>query len=344
MKKPPIEVQNIKLSELSELMESIKGVECNLQYRLSIIKYEKNVKETIKIYAQTDKDYETVKKACIENKLEFNTHPLYGDKKIKICMYGLVEVDTETVKSELKKYFGVEPCEIKMIKPADGYKGESRVYIIYFKKSCNVKLADLKETVSGLFNLRVRFQYYSPKKFGPTQCSNCQDYGHGSENCHRPPKCVRCGGLHASKTCNYLQPATSITDKPKIPQNMVKCANCLGAHTANYTKCIYRTNVIQKQQKYRTPHKAAKTFHFDAADFPALETRPHVPPGFNNGWRHNTLPVQTTHPTTDMMHKFLETQSNMMNMMNQMMNQMNNMLSTVTQLIEKISNLSYASK
>lgn len=73
-KPPPIEVQNIKLAELLKFLESAKGITCNLQYRISVKKFDNNVRETIKIYTQNDTDYQSVIKNCTEKKLEFNTH------------------------------------------------------------------------------------------------------------------------------------------------------------------------------------------------------------------------------------------------------------------------------
>ena len=57
------------------------------------------------------------------------------------------------------------------------------------------------------------------------QCFNCQDFGHSSNFCGRPPKCVKCDKQHASKDCNKP------TNAPPT------CTNCGGEHPAKYTGC-----------------------------------------------------------------------------------------------------------
>jgi len=50
------------------------------------------------------------------------------------------------------------------------------------------------------------------------QCFNCQSFGHSSNFCGRPPKCVKCEQHHASKDC---------TKPASYPP---KCVNCDGDH------------------------------------------------------------------------------------------------------------------
>ena len=59
---------------------------------------------------------------------------------------------------------------------------------------------------------------------GPSQCFNCQRFGHSSLFCHQPPRCVRCAEPH--RGCD--KPLTWFT---------AKCCNCDGAHPANYRGC-----------------------------------------------------------------------------------------------------------
>ncbi|GBP31069.1 Probable RNA-directed DNA polymerase from transposon X-element [Eumeta japonica] len=53
------------------------------------------------------------------------------------------------------------------------------------------------------------------------QCYRCQLFGHSSYNCHRPMRCVRCGGEHAAASC----------ERPR--EEKPTCANCDGPHTTN---------------------------------------------------------------------------------------------------------------
>nr|XP_042910823.1 uncharacterized protein LOC122271985 [Parasteatoda tepidariorum] len=62
----------------------------------------------------------------------------------------------------------------------------------------------------------------------PTQCFNCQNFGHTQRNCCSPPRCVKCAAGHRSYLCQK-----DINIPPK-------CCNCGEAHTANYTGCSIR--------------------------------------------------------------------------------------------------------
>lgn len=342
-KPPPIELFGVKISEIKTKIDSCENLTCEVDYRISATKVEKGVRETVKVYPKNNQDYTILKQFFSEQRLEYSSHPLFDDKKVKICMYGLIEMDVEEVKTELKKYFGVVPCDIKMIKPKDDNKTQTRIYILYFKKSDKVKVADLRSAVTGLFSIRVRFEYYSPRKYGPTQCANCQDFGHGTENCHRSPKCVRCGGKHLSKSCIFLPkeaPATPNT-KVKIPDNLVKCANCGGSHTANFTGCSYRANVIKKQQHFKKHGKqSTRNFAVVEEDFPVLQTSPGATAAMNDifTWKNNSHPP-SQQSTFDAMQRFLDSQQMMASMMNQMMTQMSTMLKTINDLLEKITTI-----
>lgn len=60
------------------------------------------------------------------------------------------------------------------------------------------KLNDLQK-VKYICNVVVLWQHYRSRS-GPTQCHNCQMFGHGSRNCTLAPRCVKCGGNHKTNT------------------------------------------------------------------------------------------------------------------------------------------------
>lgn len=66
------------------------------------------------------------------------------------------------------------------------------------------------------------------KYFGtPTQCYNCQRYGHTSEFCRHSRRCKNCAGPHSHKECTS-------------PTNLM-CANCGGHHASTYSGCPCKT-------------------------------------------------------------------------------------------------------
>jgi len=90
--------------------------------------------------------------------------------------------------------------------------------------------------VSELFYLKISVE--SLKTSGPSQCHICQRFGHGSQNCGNPPRCVKCAGAHKTNECvkNRDQAST--------------CANCNGyCHTDNYRGCPQYTQVVNTLAK-----------------------------------------------------------------------------------------------
>lgn len=66
------------------------------------------------------------------------------------------------------------------------------------------------------------------------QCSRCQDYGHMKNDCTKTVKCVKYGERHSFKKCNSP-----------------KCANCKGAHIANYRGCPYYQAKISSMKEVK---------------------------------------------------------------------------------------------
>lgn len=336
---PPIEIHGCKLGDVKKEIDKVSDVKSDIHYRICTLKLDKSVKESIKVYTNTNEDFLAVKKYLDLNNAAYNTHPLYDDKKVKICMYGLNEMPIDQIKSEITELSKIEPSEIKMIRPREANRGDSRVYILYYKKSDKIKCQQLRDAVIGLFNVRVRFEYYSPRKSGPTQCTNCMDYSHGSECCRRTARCIRCGGDHLSKNCTHLpKNITNPDEKAKIPKNLVKCCNCGGPHTANYSKCTYRLKVIQKQQYFKPPSPPAPQFKLD--EWPRLDANQsqECEAQHRNVWRQADDHPPPHRATYEAMQRLLDAQQKQTEMMSQLMTQMSAMLNTINQLLSKITN------
>ena len=131
--------------------------------------------------------------------------------------------------------------------------------IYYLSVHPTTNLAEVT-SIRYICNIRIRWEKYkNPRKI--TQCYRCQSMGHGSGNCHRKPKCVKCGEEHLTTECLKER------DKP------TKCAHCAGPHTANAPTCEYYMQHLQKIQNNRTRNStnnvARSTPHQqEAANYP----------------------------------------------------------------------------
>lgn len=137
-KPPPIVVANLNIKEVQRVITSVKNIKNDVQYKLT--------DRDIRIHAKEESDYLLIKNHLQSHNFEFYTHPLQGEKKVKVCMYGLYEIETDSVKNELNK-LGVITSEVKMMQPKESYNGDQRIYILYFKKSEHVRINELRNKI-----------------------------------------------------------------------------------------------------------------------------------------------------------------------------------------------------
>lgn len=114
------------------------------------------------------------------------------------------------------------------------------------------------------------------------QCRRCQQWGHGTKNCHANPKCVKCSEAHWSRECNLVR-----KDDPTTAP-FIKCANCKGPHLAMSNHCpTYRKRleILERQRLDGTKKHATRApakISYIPAPIPSI-----------NAWNHkrNQLPL-----------------------------------------------------
>lgn len=111
-----------------------------------------------------------------------------------------------------------------------------RMYHHITKATFDMVLVILDRTREGkdIFNLKYvcglyRISVEPPRKSQyPSQCHNCQSYGHSARNCHLRPRCVKCTEDHSTNECKRTR------DSPD-PPSCVLCGEM--GHPANYRGC-----------------------------------------------------------------------------------------------------------
>lgn len=78
----------------------------------------------------------------------------------------------------------------------------------------------------GLLHFRTEPPKTNTFATTPSQCLNCQKFGHTSKDCTAKPTCRKCAGNHLTRECKVEQQS--------------KCANCSGSHAASYGGCPER--------------------------------------------------------------------------------------------------------
>lgn len=328
-KPPPIGVTNLKYHEVIKLIQNSPN---QWEQMPTFSVREEDSRAITRIYTHDDKIYEEVINILNSANVQFFSNQRHTQKKTKIVMYGMPHINIEKIKCAFEAKFHVQPIDIKQLKSKKcTHLYGPRTYMLVFRKMDSVRVRDIREAVDTLFGIHVRFEYYTPRKFQITQCSNCQSFGHGEENCHKKSNCLRCGGRHHFKICPLLQTVPGAPEcRKKIPDEKVKCANCGGPHTANYSKCPSRVNYLQGLQRANLSRKKSdNTFKFSGRDFPPLEKSK------SNAWfkPQPSAPEIQTNSHQEFTLQLMQQQQQLMTTMTQMMDKMTQMLNTFERVL-----------
>lgn len=160
------------------------------------------------------------------------SYALPAEKSRKVAIRGL---PVTTTPEEITEALGELGYTAEYVRPIKARKG--RPGCIFF-----AILANSADLIPGIYNVTelmfmpgVKIEAWRSKK-GPAQCHRCQGFRHSSHGCHRRLACVRCGEEHAARDC------------PRPLEVAATCANCNGAHPANYSACPqYKREIKNKR-------------------------------------------------------------------------------------------------
>jgi hypothetical protein len=148
-----------------------------------------------KIQVQTTNvtHFRKIQSFLLSQKIDFYTWKLPEERTLKVVLKGVpIAITTEEITSELEQMnFKVQL--VKRFGPA-----EKPLPICLVILSLD-EFAKEIYNISNLFYIRITVQAY--KNRGPSQCFNCQRFGHGSQYCGHPPRCVKCAGPHKANEC-----------------------------------------------------------------------------------------------------------------------------------------------
>lgn len=253
---PPIVVEQMTFETIKETMSKI-----GIPTTAYCTKY---ISIGIKIFMR---DIDNYRKALTElktlKKIGF-THDIPSEKTLKFVLSGLPEFPIEYLKEGLQEH-KLRILDIKIMNlKRTRYEGQAN-YIVYFPNN-SISLSELNK-IGTVHSVIVKWRPYVSARNGPTQCNNCQIYGHGAKNCFSPPRCMSCGGKHKTVEC----PCSSDPNQKREP----KCCLCAGPHPSNDRNCPKRVQYINIRIKAATkttekgPNTAA-TPNFNNTNFPPL--------------------------------------------------------------------------
>lgn len=272
-KVPPIVVDNChSFCSIIKLF----GTKCNYK-RMSI--GTKLVPITLSVYDEIIK--------CLKDKcMKFYTHPVKDRKAFKLTLFGLPQLDIGDISEEFKAKYNVQPMKISEIKTSRTNQDDA-LYMLEFDRS-QISKREVRK-IKYVCGIVVYWRTPQKRSKGPTQCSKCTMFGHGSSNCFRENACLGCGGPHDYSICQ-LQ---------KVPNNdavVYKCFNCAKKnlknwnHRADDLRCPCRKEYMEIRQRVtanRRTNKLISTQEYPLTkdDFPSISRQavPNLPPR----WPHN---------------------------------------------------------
>lgn len=298
----------------------------------------------IRVDVVQKEEFDEFCKFLLETKLPHFMYQTSETRPRKIVLYGLYKMEIDTLKKLLADV-GVTPLNITTLRLRQNRYAadEQSVYLLYFKAG-SVKLADLRK-IKHINNIIVKWEPYTPRSSNVVpQCRNCQVYGHSSEKCHMPPRCLVCAENHKTDECKKKIPravlAHKINNGDEVDISYVKCANCHENHPASYGGCAARKTYIDIQNKIRKPKqkRVQSTFQYNDLDFPEMsQSNNNTASNTNtNSYRHvmmnNTNQLQDT-----TMQQFMMT---MMNTFNKLIDKLSSMIEQLTRSLSTQQNKS----
>ena len=140
-------------------------------------------------------------------------------QKLSFGVIGPVELDTDLV--ELLEY--LKENDPKIMKIQRLFKGKRQ------ERTLSKCIKICYDSPNLPEHIKVGYQRFKVSVFidAPWQCFNCQRFGHNAANCRSQQRCLLCGRNHKLSEC----------EGKTRPNFNTKCANCGGAHAANYGGC-----------------------------------------------------------------------------------------------------------
>lgn len=222
----------------------------------------KFVGQSLHLHANNIDSFRAIQRDLADQSVDFHTYSLKEELELKTVLRGLPSFTSPEEIKEALEDAGYTPTHVAPLERRDAAaRHPTNSFYVRFRKSGSwAEIWDQRE----LLGIRVTFSLFSPKNTIP-QCYRCQQFGHGSGSCHRPARCVKCGGPHTKDMCML-----STGDPPK-------CANCDGPHPASWRGCRAHKDA-QRAQTRREPARGQQGNRVPAPHRQRPASAPRRPP------------------------------------------------------------------
>ncbi|KAG5674241.1 hypothetical protein PVAND_004221 [Polypedilum vanderplanki] len=241
-KPPPINLIGATIQQVDNIFKHINKTDYEM----------KLTSEGIRLFTKTISTFKEVRELLIANELQYYTHQLRDEQMTKMVLHGLPDADIETVTTAITQA-QLTPAMVKKMQIKNKKYDGHAVYLVYFMKKDKIRLNDLIEKHRIVSCIRVKWEHYKNPSKGPTQCRNCQRYGHGSNNCSATSRCVRCASNHKSGDCPLIKNETGKVIIKRIENSALRCVLCGLNHAASSKDCNKRREFINSKKQINKP-------------------------------------------------------------------------------------------
>lgn len=175
--------------------------------------------------------HQAVKDGFRKDGISFITYTRKDEKTPKVVLKGLPDSVEEILPEQLES-LGFKTTSITKLKSKNNTYQSCPPFLVQLAPG-----ADLVQfrRIKYLCDCVVRIEKFKPNHSQGTQCYRCQGFGHSSQNCNLPARCVKCTSQHTSSEC-----------PKKDRKTPAKCCNCDGEHPANYRNCSARIKYLER--------------------------------------------------------------------------------------------------
>lgn len=215
-------VPPVMLSAIKNYAAHIRAINQKLNKKL--ICRPANGGEIIRIHPETTDEYRQIVHYFDENELQYYVLPHKNTKPYKVVIRGLaLTTECEEVKTELSE-LGYDVLRISQM-----YSRKNDRVLPLFQAHIR-RIGDFEEILNTDYLLCMSVEIEEYRSTGAVaQCFNCQRFHHSSEICNMKPRCLKCAGEHKAQDCPLGK---------RVNSDQLVCANCLGNHPANFSKCV----------------------------------------------------------------------------------------------------------
>lgn len=225
--KPPPIIITSKIQDYKQFHNEIENMLNGRKYQID---YQRN--STI-IKTFNVNDFNILKQSLAQGKVECFTYTMKNEKQHKVVLKASPHMEPD----EIKNYFKTQNITVTNCTKLQSRKQgvQSSSFLISTNNKDQIK--QLTST-NEIEHTRLRWESFI-KKNPVTQCWRCQEVGHGSSNCFRKPRCLKCAANHLTRDC-------AIKERTEDNKKKLKCCNCGGNHPANFRNCPYITDYLNK--------------------------------------------------------------------------------------------------